>query len=330
MADLAKGGTKLSEFSSPAAREQAYQKAVNAFESRQWSLASDLFETLYQDQQTPELNRYVVASLYHDQKYLVAEQYAAEQNNIYLDSAQHFQLRLDVALKNQQFIFAREFCQVAAERWRAGGLAQVAAAEAEATETLAATQQVIAKQFYHLGDVSFNEQRQRLEHARQLPLEMYLQGVQFLLVDPFLHPLLRADLLEGLMRLRVDQTVKLHWLDNQTYSVAIADLRPVNASQAAAEIQNYLQNELGQQDPMLAANLQQTITLQLMMLYPFIDRVITDPVSWVQTIAGLPVEQQLSEEKVKTMQRWQTTLNRFMAALFGAIGGQNSEKPENE
>jgi len=321
----------MSNFPSPAARDKAYQKAVAAFESRQWSTASDLFETLYQDQQTPELNRYVVASLYHDQKYLMAEQYAAEQNGSYLTSARDFQLRLDVALKNQQFIFAREFCALAAAAtWRAGGVAQIEAAEAASTDELAATQRVIAKQFYHLGDVSFNEQRDRLEHARQLPLPMYLQGVQYLLVDPFLHPLLRADLLEGLMRLRVDQTVNLHWLDDQTYSVSVKALQPVGASKAAVAFQKYLQEDLGQRDPMLAANLQQTITLQLMMLYPFIDQTITDPVSWAQTIAGLPLTTPVSEEKIKEMQDWQTTLNRFMAELFGAIGGKNPENPENE
>lgn len=321
----------MSNFPSPAARDEAYQKAVAAFESRQWSTASDLFETLYQDQQTPELNRYVVASLYHNEKYLMAEQYAAEQNGLYLTSAKDFQLRLDVALKNQQFIFAREFCALAAaETWRAGGLAQIEAAEAASTETLAATQRVIAKQFYHLGDVPFNEQRERLEHARQLPLAMYLQGVQYLLVDPFLHPLLRADLLEGLMRLHVDQTVKVHWLDDQTYTVAVKDLQPVGTSKAAVAFQKYLQEDLGQQDPMLAANLQQTITLQLMMLYPFIDRTITDPVSWAQAIAGLPLTATVSEEMIKEMQYWQNTLNRFMAELFGAIGEQNPENPENE
>lgn len=310
----------MSDFSSPAARDNAFKRAVAAFDDRHWSTASDLFETLYHDQQTPELNRYLVASLYQDQKYLLAEQYAAEQDPIYLDSAQHFQLRLDVALKNQQFIFAREFCQVAqADGWRAGGLAQVEAAEAAATTELAATQRVIAKQFYHLGDVPFNEQRQRLERARQLPLKLYLQGVQYLLVDPFLHPLLRADLLEGLMRLHVEQSVKLHWLDDQIYPVATGDLRPVNESQAAQAIQDYLQNDLGQTDPMLAANLQQTVTLQLMMLYPFIDRTITAPVAWVQTIAGLPLTTLLSDQDAKTMQSWQTTLNRYMAELFGAI-----------
>ena len=310
----------MSDFSSPAARDNAFKRAVAAFDEHHWSTASDLFETLYHDQQTPELNRYLVASLYQDQKYLLAEQYAAEQDPIYLDSAQHFQLRLDVALKNQQFIFAREFCQVAqADSWRAGGLAQVEAAEAAATTELAATQRVIAKQFYHLGDVPFNEQRQRLERARQLPLKLYLQGVQYLLVDPFLHPLLRADLLEGLMRLHVAQPVKLHWLDDQVYPVATGDLRPVNESRAAQVIQEYLQNDLGQTDPMLAANLQQTVTLQLMRLYPFIDRTITAPVAWVQTIAGLPLTTLLSDQDAKTMQNWQMTLNRYMAELFGAI-----------
>ena len=74
----------MGEFSSPAAREQAVARAHQAFEAEKWSTATELFERLYNDQQTPEFNRYLVASLYHDEKYLVAEQFAAEQDAVYL------------------------------------------------------------------------------------------------------------------------------------------------------------------------------------------------------------------------------------------------------
>ncbi|HJE86651.1 MAG TPA: hypothetical protein K8U88_03595, partial [Levilactobacillus hammesii] len=76
----------MGEFSSPAAREQAIEKAHQAFSAGEWSTATDWFERLYTDQQTAEFNRYLVASLYHDEKYLAAEQYAAEQDAVYLVS----------------------------------------------------------------------------------------------------------------------------------------------------------------------------------------------------------------------------------------------------
>ncbi|WP_143463202.1 hypothetical protein [Levilactobacillus enshiensis] len=318
----------MSEFTSPAAREKAFAAAQTDFAAKNWSSAAAGFERLYEDQQTATVNRYLVASLYHDQQYAAAEQVAAEQDGIYLQSAKTFQLRLDVALQNQQFIFAREFCELpAAQDWRAGGLAQIEAAEVASQATLGRTQRVIAKQFYHLGDVSFAEQRQRLERARQLPLLQFMQGVQYLLVDPFLHPLMRATLLEELLRLRTTQPVQLHWLDEQVYTIQTKDLRPVNASQAAAEIQHFLQDQLGQSDPVLAANVQQVVTLQLMMLYPFIDRVITKPVLWVRTLAGLPLPDEVSADDLNRISDWQKRLNHYSAELFGAIGDEKHEKP---
>jgi len=318
----------MSEFTSPAAREKALEAAQTDFKAKKWSAAAAGFERLYQDQQTAEVNQYLVASLYHDQQYAAAEQVAAEQDGIYLQSAQTFQLRLDVALKNQQFIFAREFCELAAAQdWRAGGLAQIAAAEAASQAELGTTQRVIAKQFYHLGDVSFAEQRQRLERARQLPLAQFMQGVQYLLVDPFLHPLMRATLLEELLRLRTTQPVQLHWLDDQVYTIQTKDLRPVNASQAAGKIHPFLQDELGQSDPLLAANVQQVVTLQLMMLYPFIDKVVTQPVLWVRILAGLPLPAEASSTELNRISDWQERLNHYSAELFGAIGDEKHEKP---
>lgn len=308
----------MTEFSSPAAREEALNAARQAFDKQQWSQASSLFERLYTDDQTPQLNHKVVASLYYNQQYLKAEQLAAEQDGSYLDNEADFQLRLDVALENQQFIFAREFCMLpAAKPWRQSGLAQITQAETRSQSRLGEKQRIVAKQFYHLGDVSFLEQRQRLEQARQLPLDLFMQGVQYLLVDPFLHPLMRATLLEELLRLRVTATVKLHWLDDQVHTLKTQDLRPVNASRAAAAIQTYLQGQLGQQDPILAANLQQTVTLQLMMLYPFIDRVITYPQAWVQLAGDLPVTGTVSDEQLAQIRDWQARLNKYLSALLG-------------
>ncbi|MCH5464313.1 hypothetical protein [Levilactobacillus tujiorum] len=315
-------------FSSPAAREAAAKKARQAFSTEDWSTAIDLFEKLYADQQTAEFNRYLVASLYHDEQYSVAEQYAAEQDLIYLESAATFQLRLDVALKNQQFIFAREFCELpAAQAWRDQGLNQIETAEQASRQSLGETQRVLAKQFYHLGDVSFAEQRQRLERARQLPLQEFMRGVQYLLVDPFLHPLMRATLLEELLRLHTTITVQVHWLDDQVHAVDTAKLKPVGTSLAAQKIQNYLHENLEQQDPMLMANISQTITLQLMMLYPFIDKIIQKPVTWVQVAAQQSVTDQADDAELEEINVWQDRLNRYMSALFGSIDDKNHEKP---
>ena len=318
----------MGEFTSPAAREKVIEKAHQAFSAGKWSTATELFEKLYTDQQTAEFNRYLVASLYHDEKYLAAEQYAAEQDAVYLVSAETFQLRLDVALKNQQFIFAREFCELpSAQAWRETGITQITAAEEAARQALGETQRVRAKQFYHLGDVSFGEQRQRLEQARQLPLKEFMQGVQYLLVDPFLHPLMRATLLEELLRLRTTQTVQVHWLDDQTYAVDTSQLQPVGASSAAQQIQRYLHENLAQQDPMLMANISQTITLQLMMLYPFIDKIIKNPVAWVRLVARQSVTDQADDAELEEINVWQHRLNRYMTALFGSIDDKNHEKP---
>lgn len=318
----------MGDFSSPAAKEQALKAARAAAKAEHWSIASSQFEAVYAEEQTPELNRELVDSLYHNEQYLRAEQYAAEMDAAYLSSQADFNLRLIVALKNRQFIFAREFCALsAAADWRDQGLSQIIQAEDESRTTLATTQRLLAKQFAHLGDVSFGEQRQRLEQARQLPLKEFMQSIQYLLIDPFLHPLIRATLLEELLRLRVKATVKLQWLDDQMYTIDTADLQPVNASRAAAGIRSYFQEDLGQRDPMMAANAQQTVTLQLMMLYPFIDKVVTQPTNWARLVAGEDLPPEVTADEKNDMIAWQQRLNRFMAELFGPLNGENAEKP---
>lgn len=304
-----------------------FQRALTAFQQEQWSQASAAFTTLYQARQTAELNRYLATSLYHDQQFLAAEQIAAENDRAYLIDQRWFTQRLTIALKNQQFIFARQWCHLPeAQVWAQAGLAQVVTAEDQARQTLGATQRVIAKQFYHLGDTDLAEQQRRIKRAQQLPLREFLRGVQYLLVDPFLHPLLRATLLEELSRLQLDQPVRLQWLDDQIYTVETAKLGPVAAGPAAQAALTYLTTQFAQTNPGLVANVRQTLNLQLMLLYPFADKVLTAPEAWIDYLAGRPVQTAISPEQAKQLKTWQKRLGKHLQDLFAAI---NNEKPEN-
>lgn len=304
-----------------------FQRALLAFHNQQWSQASAAFTTLYQAHQTAELNRYLALSLYRDEQFLAAEQIAAENDAAYLVDQSWFDHRLMIALKNQQFIFARQWCALPqAQAWRAQGLAQVQVAEQTSRQTLAATQRVIAKQFYHLGDTTLNEQRHRIARAHQLPLAEFLRGGRYLLIDPFLHPLLRSTLLEDLYRLQIDETVKLQWLDDQQYDVQTAQLRGVTDNSAAQAAIRYLTAEFAQTNPSLVANVRQTLNLQLMLVYPFAERVFTAPEAWVDYLVGRPAQTPLSTTAENQLLTWQKRLGEHLQTLFLAI---NHEKPEN-
>lgn len=303
-----------------------FETALAAFNAEKWSQASAVFTTLYQTDQRPELNRYLAVSLYHDQQFLAAEQIAAENDGAYLVSAEWFTWRITIALQNQQFIFARELCALPqAASWQAQELPRIVAAEERAQTALAATQRVIAKHFYHLGDVPLREQQRRLLRAHQLPLADFLKGTQYLLVDPFLHPLLRATLLEELFRLRVKMTVQVHWLDEQQHTVSTAQLEGVFAGSAAQQALTYLQEQIAQNNPGLAANVRQTLNLQLMMLYPFADKIVTHPRAWVDWLAGRPLDQSLPESVVNQIKTWQSRLAKHLETLFAAANGEKSE-----
>ncbi|GEO68528.1 hypothetical protein [Levilactobacillus acidifarinae] len=304
-----------------------FQRALTAFHQQRWSQASAAFTTLYQAHQTAELNRYLATSLYHDQQFLAAEQIAAEDDQAYLSDQSWFFQRLTIALKNQQFIFARQWCVLPeTHAWEPAGLAQVAAAEEASRQALGATQRVIAKQFYHLGDADLAEQQRRIQRAHQLPLREFLRGVQYLLVDPFLQPLLRATLLEELSRLKLTQTVRFQWLDDQIYTIDTTQLGSVTASSAAQTALTYLTTQFAQTDPGLVTNVRQTLNLQLMLLYPFAAKVITAPEAWIDYLVGQADQTTITTEQAKQLKTWQKRLEKHLQDLFMAI---NNEKPEN-
>lgn len=303
------------------------QRALTAFRQQNWSQASADFTTLYQAHQTADLNRYLASSLRHDQQYLAAEQIASENEQAFLVSQEWFEERLTIALKNQLFIPARQWCTLPPEQtWRQAGVATVMAAEERSRQTLGATQRVIEKQFYHLGDSSLAEQRRRIRQAYQLPLDAFLRGVQYLLVDPFLAPLLRSTLLEDLYRLQVTMTVKLQWLDGQIYTVDTTTLRPMASSPAVKRALAYLDNQFAQSNPSLVDNVRQTLNLQLMLVYPFADKILTCPEAWIDYLVGQPWKNSVTPAQAQHLETWQNRLGKHLQGLFDAI---NNEKPEN-
>lgn len=304
-----------------------WQRALTAFHHQQWSQASAQFTALYQTHQTAELTRYLASSLRHDQQYLAAEQVAVENERAFLVKQPWFNERLTIALKNQRFIPARQWCTLPLEQtWRQAGVATVIAAENRSRQTLGATQRVIEKQFYHLGDSSLAEQRRRIRRAYQLPLNEFLRGVQYLLVDPFLAPLLRSTLLEDLYRLQLTMTVKLQWIDDQIYTLDTATLRPVTASPAVKRALTYLDDQFAQSNPTLVDNVRQTLNLQVMLIYPFADKVLTNPEAWIDYLVGQPEKSSLTPTQAKSLETWQKRLGKHLQSLFDAI---NNEKPEN-
>ena len=218
-------------------------KGQAAFDEHSYGPALDALDEAYDLKQTPAINQLLTRVLLADGQYKTAQLFADEFIDSYLATAETAQLYVTVALHNQQFLTAREFIMWLPETQRADLMAQVVTAEMTARQTQQATITTIARHFYHLSDGDAISQRERLIAADKLPLDEYLVGARFVLLDPFLTAISRVSVLDRLRRLRVTQSVDMVWLDGGTLTVVPAQLESIeNMVQYQAivtELQSY-------------------------------------------------------------------------------------------
>ncbi|MDY2520577.1 hypothetical protein [Weissella cibaria] len=289
-------------------------KGQAAFEEQSYGPALDALDEAYDLKQTPAINQMLTRVLLADGQYKTAQLFADEFIDSYLATNETAQLYVTVALHNQQFLAAREFIMWLPETQRADLMAQVVTAEMTARQTQQATITTIARHFYHLSDGDAISQRERLIAADKLPLDEYLVGARFVLLDPFSTAISRVSVLDRLRRLRVTQSVDMVWLDGGTLTVIPAQLESIENMVQYQAIVTELQSYERSVGPAMIHGLAEQVRLMLMIAYPVLERVAIEPKSWVAGLIAESLGNAMPEEAVE-QREWRAKLQAEMLAL---------------
>lgn len=290
-------------------------KGQAAFDEHSYGPALDALDEAYDLNQTPAINQLLMRVLFADGQYKTAQLFADESIDSYLATAETAQLYVTVTLHNQQFLAAHEFIMWLPETQRADLMAKVVTAEMTTRQTQQATITTIARHFYHLSDGDAISQRERLIAADKLPLDEYLVGTRFVLLDPFLTPISRVSVLDRLRRLRVAQSVDMVWLDGDTLTVVPAQLESIENMARYQDILTELQSYEQTVGPAMIHSLVEQVRLMLMIAYPVLEKVAIEPKSWVAGLIAESLGNTMPQEAVK-QREWRAKLQAEMLALM--------------
>ena len=292
---------------------QRFQQARELVKQEKWGPAGDILDTLVEKTADPAATRLLVRVLDADHQYVQALSNVLEDPTLFWTDEASAKLAVRLMVQNQRFMLARLFIADGPTKWRPALTTIAEDGEKAAQASYQQTIQQRLKDFYHLGDGNLMEQRQRLRDAYDLPLTSFLLGTRFVLRDPFVHYLIKADIIESLRRIGVDAQLSYLWIDNQEYQVNPATLIAQDEAPAVKAVRRAIAEQLGDTDAIRYQMASQQLDLQLMFLYPRAIAVITDPQEWatvlVQTLDG----QQLGDENAT--QRWQRRLMALISTL---------------
>ncbi|WP_412990135.1 hypothetical protein ACLJJ6_03970 [Pediococcus siamensis] len=296
------------------------KKLELAVAQKQWQQVLNLIEPYEAETQDDrQLNYYYVLSLYQTKHYVEGLKFARDSFAFYLENDKMQNLYFSLLVGCQNFLDAHKFL-VTLERLGATNLAnyqeRLQEKEAEAFEMTATLKQK-QKKFYHLGDLTIPEAYSTLEEAKQLPADAYFQAAQFIFVDPFVHPLVRATILENVTFLARQEEINYYWLDEQNHRVLLKGLPEILANKAQKNLTNYLTEKLADQDPILLDGILKEKNLFLSYLYPFADQIITKPQVWADYwIAEYRGQAHPLTDQTQKIASWQAKFHKYTAQLL--------------
>lgn len=292
-------------------QQEDFAKAKELYGGKKWQEAANIFLNLYGEIEDNELAILTAKSLYFSRQYTLAYQIVFQSMNAF---GNDIPFVVDVGIKSQHFISTRILIKHQPKVIQEKELSRLTKAEEDYHDQFQEIVKSRLRSFYHLGDYSFAEQRQRLLGADQLPLENFITGAVFLLRDPFTHQFVKAEILNELQQVGYTKEVTMLCVDGKEHQFVPAELPLVYENSIFLKCQEILKNKLAQVDPQLYTMLSGQLNIQLILLNPLINEVITDPNEWINVMVKLATGEEISGDN-ETILNWQRKLNKFLDEL---------------
>ncbi|MBT9673033.1 hypothetical protein GPK34_13430 [Secundilactobacillus kimchicus] len=295
-------------------------QANQAFKDGDWQTAVQRYEAIYQTRPSAKINHLLARSLMSLGDAAYAFEVVLQAPDSYLSDADHFQFLMTVVLENDQLLMANQIAAtVTNSAMKQAANQQINMAEQHHRQQVGF--QAAYQAFYQLATESIAGQRERYERGKQLPLKEWLTATQHLLVDPFVTPIIRVTLLQDLQKLRFDKPVRFQWLIGEPREIVPSQLTDFDEQPTVRQVQERLLETLSRRgtDPGLSVALLEGEMVNLTLLYPFIDDVVTSPERWVaaasQSLDGPSKTPGRPKAEDESMTAWRQKLAALTQAM---------------
>lgn len=301
-------------------------QADEAFEQGNWVESADLYTQAYSMQQSFSINKGLAASLLNQQRPSDAEAVILDYFNYYLSEPQTAELALDIILENNDFLLANQMLNFYATNPMPNVKAElisdftkrIKVAEDRHERSFKPEKQKISTRLLSIVTESTPSQIELLRKLREFNREDYIKNAKFLLTNPLLHPLLKSEALENLLKLGLNETVDISFYGENKTCIP-SKLMPIMSTDVYLKMCDELEKLLTDENEAQLENFKGELSLYAAFVYPFGDQIIKAPSLWTKAMLlryGLVDDSQVSDNQglddVKTwLKRFDELINTF-------------------
>lgn len=243
-----------------------------------------VFNDLYISHPTKEGNFYLTSAYFLGGQYQEAFQTVFDMPEAYEDEIEKTALAIDVSIRIQQYIFAREMII----RSKAKGddvLDLIELVEKDENEfrkhNQPAIEQMQRNLIYLGGSSSLIQQEEKYVSSMNLPYREFINAAQIALLDENVSPFLRSSIISVLAKLNLDELIEFIWIDGKQYKVKPSKQKDIEKSSVLKKIVNsFDEMDINDQTKQLMTSYAMVF---ISAIYPKLN-VIKEPEKWADTI----------------------------------------------
>lgn len=303
------------------------KEAMECFLSGRMEEAIPFFEEAYRLEQDELLNTNYTTALYQIGEYQKAKEIADDKYSFYEKEESLATFYTAILIKCHLFLQAKQsllfrkkkfpLTDTAEENWEA--VQKLLEEEQEKIELEKQKKiQYLLKQAYSLGSKSFTEQSAIMKELEEIPLEPFIEAAKPILLNPYVNGIIKATVIERLAVEKVEETFEVNWMKEKR-SIQPVTLTSIKNHVIVQEVLSLLSERVEQSNPSLYQVMLQEVSLHFFMLYPFIDEVVTSPISWVKLYQNryddFYQEKVESNSESKEMEAWMKKIEQELMNL---------------
>lgn len=303
------------------------RKAVHKFQEGNMVEACTYFEEAYAIKQESSINAMYVSALFQLERYKEAQEIAEDKLELYESDDSLYSLYTTILIKNHSFkeaelIIQRKLSQLNQtankEVWHTAKYVLEHEQNRHKQNEKKRNQELL-KEILAMGDQSFEHQAALIKQMQEMSNEWYTLGARSVLRNPFVNEIVKTTVLEHLVREGVTEEFEMYWFDQRRFVVP-ADQSSLEENKRFKEVVHLLKEKFEDDNPTMYQALLQEVNLHFLMLYPYIEEVVTDASKWLGTCFNQYdayflnlVENDPDNQIMKT---WIQRLNEEIAAMM--------------
>ncbi|MGR3741913.1 hypothetical protein [Companilactobacillus sp. DQM5] len=249
-----------------------------AFEKHNWKEAIYFFGQASLIKNDFAINKKIVISLFKIGKFDDAVEQSSLFLDEYLNNEEDMNLLFDIFIGAKEFLQANQLLNLIKNNKEIINKVRNAEIEYQKNNLLEIKNQ--EKDLMSLVIMPIGIQASKIRDMKHLPLNNYLKISENLLLNPYLHPLLKNEITENLIKLKINKEYTISFF-GELKKFNPSSLKSLFVSKKYIEIKELLKKKLETYSDVEYNLLLNEFSLYISMLHPFIDQIVTYPNEWI-------------------------------------------------